>query len=156
MARSLCIVQTPGSIHLHTQSKMNIMQMRQILLHRMIQTYNIHYKLHSSRLAFYKVQHNVIKVAVSLHHLHVPQAKHVGCRLEILIRNLTHRLNILQQEKMLQQGGSEPYKMELASDTLWTLSGITLISYMHIWLVEFKAILHKANFFLTLLKTLFI
>ena len=56
--------------------------------------------------------------------------------------------------KMLQQGGSEPYKMELASDTLWTLSGITLITYMHIWLVEFKAILRKANFFLTLLKTL--
>ena len=25
---------------------------------------------------------------------------------------------------------------------------------MHIWLVEFKSILHKANFFLTLLKTL--
>ena len=47
---------------------------------------------------------------------------------------------------MLQQGGSEPYKMDLASDTLWTLSGITLITYMHIWLVEFKAILHKANF----------
>ena len=54
---------------------------------------------------------------------------------------------------MLQQGGSEPYKMELASDTLWTLSGITLITYMHIWLVEFKAILHKAIFFLTLWKT---
>ena len=47
---------------------------------------------------------------------------------------------------MLQQGGSEPYKMELASDTLWTLSGKTLITYMHIWLVEFKANLHKANF----------
>ena len=25
--------------------------------------------------------------------------------------------------KMLQQGGSEPYKMELASDTLWTHRG---------------------------------
>jgi hypothetical protein len=55
--------------------------------------------------------------------------------------------------KMLQQGGSEPYKMELASDTLWTLSGITLITYMHIWLVEFKAILHKSQFCLTLCKT---
>ena len=47
---------------------------------------------------------------------------------------------------MLQQSGSEPLKMELASDTMWTLSGITLVTYMHIWLVEFKANLHKANF----------
>ena len=47
---------------------------------------------------------------------------------------------------MLQQSGSEPLKMELASDTMWTLSEITLITYMHIWLVEFKANLHKANF----------
>ena len=47
---------------------------------------------------------------------------------------------------MLQRSGSEPYKMDLASDTMWTLKGITLITYMHIWLVEFKAILQKANF----------
>jgi hypothetical protein len=40
--------------------------------------------------------------------------------------------------KVLQQGGSEPYKMELASDTLWTHRGSTLITYMHIWLVEFE------------------
>ena len=57
--------------------------------------------------------------------------------------------------KMLQQGGSEPYKMELASDTLWTLSGKTLITYMHIWLVEFKGYFAESQFFLTLLKILF-
>ena len=56
---------------------------------------------------------------------------------------------------MLQQGGSEPYKMDLASDTLWTLRGITLVTYMHIWLVEFKADLHKARFFLTLFENNF-
>ena len=122
------------------------MQMRQILLHRMIQTYNIHYKLHSSRLAFYKVQHSGIKVSVSLRHLHVPQAKHVGCRLEIFKRKTHSSSEQPVTGKMLQQGGSEPYKIELASDTLWTLSGITLITYMHIWLVELKANLHKANF----------
>ena len=30
------------------------------------------------------------------------------------------------------------HKMDLASDTLWTHMGRTLISYMHIWLVEFE------------------
>ena len=54
---------------------------------------------------------------------------------------------------MLQQGGSEPYKMDLASDTLWTLSGKTLITYMHIWLVEFKGYFAESHFFLTLWKT---
>ena len=34
----------------------------------------IHYNLHSSRLAFYKDQHSGNKLAMSLHHLHVPQA----------------------------------------------------------------------------------
>ena len=86
------------------------MQMRQILLHRMIQTYNFHYKLHSTRLAFYKVQHSGIEVAVSLHHLHVPQAKHVGCRLETLKRNLTDRLNNLQQEKCCNKVGQNHIK----------------------------------------------
>ena len=108
------------------------MQMRQVLLHRMIQTYNFHYKLHSSRLAFYKVQHSGIKVAVSLHHLHVPQAKNM-----LVVDSKPYTKPHSSSEhpatgKMLQQGGSEPYKMELASDTLWTLSGITLITYMHI------------------------
>ena len=54
---------------------------------------------------------------------------------------------------MLQQSGSEPLKMELASDTMWTLRGITLIAYMLIWLVEFKAILQKANFPYLFVKT---
>ena len=49
--------------------------------------------------------------------------------------------------KMLQQGGSEPYKMDLASDTLWTLSGKTLITYMHIWLVEFKGYFAESQLF---------
>ena len=49
--------------------------------------------------------------------------------------------------KMLQQGGSEPYKMDLASDTLWTLSGKTLITYMHIWLVEFKGYFAESHLF---------
>ena len=40
--------------------------------------------------------------------------------------------------KNLQQSGSEPLKMDLTSDTMWTLNGITLIAYMHIWLVEFQ------------------
>ena len=40
-----------------------------------------------------------------------------------LSENLTRHQNNLQQEKLLQRSGSEPYKMELASDTLWTLSG---------------------------------
>ena len=35
---------------------------------------------------------------------------------------------------ILQQGGSEPYKMDLTSDTLWTHIGTTLVTYMHIWL----------------------
>ena len=34
------------------------------------------------------------------------------------------------------------------SHTLWTHMGKTLITYMHIWLVEFEAILQKANFIL--------
>ena len=49
--------------------------------------------------------------------------------------------------KILQQRGSDSIKNGVWQVTLWwTLSGITLITYMHIWLVEFKAILHKANF----------
>ena len=54
---------------------------------------------------------------------------------------------------MLQWSGSEQLKMDLASDTMWTLSGITLITYMHIWLVGFKANLHKANFSYLFVKT---
>jgi len=57
---------------------------------------------------------------------------------------------------MLQQGGSEPYKMELASDTLWTLSGKTLITYMHIWLVELKGYFAESKFFLTLLEIFYL
>ena len=60
------------------------------------------------------------------------------------LTNLTPRQNNLI--KGYQQGGSEPYEMELAGDTLWTHSGKTLITYMHIWLVEFEGYLHKANF----------
>ena len=69
------------------------------------------------------------------------------------LTKLTRRQNNLQQIKICNRVGQIPLKMDMASDTMWTLNGITLITYMHIWLVEFKAILHKANFCLTLCKT---
>ena len=69
------------------------------------------------------------------------------------LTKLTRRQNNLQQIKFCNRVGQIPLKMDLASDTMWTLSGITLITYMHIWLVEFKAILHKSQFCLTLCKT---
>ena len=69
--------------------------------------------------------------------MHVPQAKHVGCRLETL--NETHSSSEQSAtKKICNRVGQIQLKMDLASDTMWTLNGITLIAYMHIWLVEFQ------------------
>ena len=63
------------------------------------------------------------------------------------LRNLTRHLIKSAIRKILQQRGSDSIKNGVWQVTLWwTLIGITLIAYMHIWLVEFNAILHKANF----------
>ena len=56
-------------------------------------------------------------------------------------RDLTHRQKSLQQNNICNRVGQIPLKMDLASDTMWTLNGITLIAYMHIWLVEFQGYL---------------
>ena len=37
--------------------------------------------------------------------------------------------------------------MDLASDTLWTHMGKTLITYMHIWLVEFEGYFAESQLF---------
>ena len=63
----------------------------------------------------------------------MPQAKHVGCRLETLTK--THSSSEHPATgKMLQQGGSEPYEMELASsvDTSWNNSN-NLYAYLGWW-----------------------
>ena len=56
----------------------------------------------------------------------------------------SHRKGNLQQDISLQSGGQNPTdsgKWQYV-DTYWN----NPIIYMHIWLVEFKAILQKANF----------
>ena len=71
--------------------------------------------------------------------MHVPQAKKNMLVADSKpLTKLTRRQNNLQQIKFCNRVGQIPLKMDLASDTMWTLNGITLITYMHIWLVEFK------------------
>ena len=69
------------------------------------------------------------------------------------LTKLTRRRNNLQQIEICNRVGQIPLKMDLASDTMWTLSGITLVTYMHIWLVEFKGYFAESQFFQTLWKT---
>ena len=105
---------------------------------------NNHYKLHRQMLAFYKVQQRKSENSMVPHHLHVP----VGCRLETLIRSLLVVGTTCNSKNVAAKNWSEPLKwiwQVILVDSYWQ----TPRNYMHTWLVEFKAILHKDNFILS-------
>ena len=113
IARSLCIVQIPGSNRLHTQSTMEYHNKGHFIT-RMIQStkYFITYRtaqswLKSSSGKWTKQWVFIISMQ--------PQVMHVGCRLETTSEHLTCRRNSnLQQRIWLQRVGQNP--LILASD----------------------------------------
>ena len=65
------------------------------------------------------------------HHLHVPQAYMLVVDSKPLTK--PHSSSEQPDKKNINKVGQN-HKMALASDTLWTHIGTTLVTYMHIWL----------------------
>ena len=110
---------------------------------------NKHYKMHSQRLACYKVQQRKTYNSMDPHHLHVPQAD------MLVADSKPESVPYLSSEqpatvKTLQPKIGQNHWNGSGKWYLWTHKRQTPNSYMHIWLVEFKAILRKANFILSL------
>ena len=76
-----------------------------------------------------------------------PQAKNMLVQTRNPKRNPYSSSDISATNNNLQQSGSDSIKNEVWQVTLWwTLNGNNSKTCMHIWLVDFKAILHKASF----------